>query len=321
MNECASEVGITTRKIARADINCELMTWQWEELGDGSASEFRENECTVPSTPPRDHPGRKGTTTLEPNIGGSDEAKQEEWARLANNALRWLRESGEYIYDETATFTIAASHILGEAIQGGWSELLHKLGGKPAERKGKAAGSENGEFVTTGGNRASKGKRKRESESEGAKTEQHLSKLASLEALLISGIHPKTGEAMTDAQIRKVQSVIDLLKARLRLQRGGEDEDEDEQDKSMLERDDGADGADGADVTDDEEYHETKERERMARAKVIAARCAGKEPDWCAEEADMCGDPKEKVEKLCPCTCGIDIDAGSMQCKAGGGTC
>merc|ERR1719502_2084531 len=33
------------RALDREDLYCEMMTWQWEELGDGNPAEFDENGC------------------------------------------------------------------------------------------------------------------------------------------------------------------------------------------------------------------------------------------------------------------------------------
>lgn len=33
------------RSIAREDLFCEMLSWQWEELGDGDSQEFRANNC------------------------------------------------------------------------------------------------------------------------------------------------------------------------------------------------------------------------------------------------------------------------------------
>ena len=37
-----------TRTIERADIFCETVTWQWEELGDGNPEELSRNNCPIP---------------------------------------------------------------------------------------------------------------------------------------------------------------------------------------------------------------------------------------------------------------------------------
>jgi hypothetical protein len=114
----------------------------------------------------------------------------------------------------------------------------------------------------------------------------NAAKLRALEGILKSGMHPKTKMKMDKTQIQKVKQVIELLKNTLtadggEAKRGSEEMDGDEED----------------------EHHES-EQKRMEQAKEISGKCAGKEPDWCAEEADTCGDPNDKVGKLCPCTCG-----------------
>eukprot|EP00746_Dinoflagellata_sp_MGD_P136744 gnl/MRDRNA2_/MRDRNA2_70628_c0_seq1.p1 gnl/MRDRNA2_/MRDRNA2_70628_c0~~gnl/MRDRNA2_/MRDRNA2_70628_c0_seq1.p1 ORF type:complete len:220 (+),score=40.34 gnl/MRDRNA2_/MRDRNA2_70628_c0_seq1:76-735(+) len=35
------------RSLGRADLFCEMLTWQWEELGDGDAGEFERNGCPM----------------------------------------------------------------------------------------------------------------------------------------------------------------------------------------------------------------------------------------------------------------------------------
>ena len=48
VSKCGSDIG-KQRSIGRADVFCETVTWQWEELGDGNADEFRANGCPVPT--------------------------------------------------------------------------------------------------------------------------------------------------------------------------------------------------------------------------------------------------------------------------------
>merc|ERR1711907_882867 len=56
--KCGSEVG-EARTIARQDLFCDTVTWQWEELGDGNEAEFERNKCPVPTLPKGDGSGRK----------------------------------------------------------------------------------------------------------------------------------------------------------------------------------------------------------------------------------------------------------------------
>jgi len=48
VSKCGKDVGLT-RSIARADIFCETVTWQWEQLGDGNPKELNANKCPVPT--------------------------------------------------------------------------------------------------------------------------------------------------------------------------------------------------------------------------------------------------------------------------------
>ena len=41
----AEEMPAVERSVGRADIFCEAVTWQWEQLGDGNPAEFAENGC------------------------------------------------------------------------------------------------------------------------------------------------------------------------------------------------------------------------------------------------------------------------------------
>ena len=50
----------STRSIERADIFCETVTWQWEELGDGNEQELETNKCPIPKRPRGDGNARKG---------------------------------------------------------------------------------------------------------------------------------------------------------------------------------------------------------------------------------------------------------------------
>ena len=36
------------RVVERADLNCEMLTWQYEKLGDGDPKEFQYNQCPLP---------------------------------------------------------------------------------------------------------------------------------------------------------------------------------------------------------------------------------------------------------------------------------
>ena len=36
------------RHVERGDINCEMLTWQYETLGDGNTEEFKYNNCPLP---------------------------------------------------------------------------------------------------------------------------------------------------------------------------------------------------------------------------------------------------------------------------------
>eukprot|EP00746_Dinoflagellata_sp_MGD_P014453 gnl/MRDRNA2_/MRDRNA2_131675_c0_seq1.p1 gnl/MRDRNA2_/MRDRNA2_131675_c0~~gnl/MRDRNA2_/MRDRNA2_131675_c0_seq1.p1 ORF type:complete len:211 (-),score=34.16 gnl/MRDRNA2_/MRDRNA2_131675_c0_seq1:109-741(-) len=49
------------RSISRPDLFCEMLTWQWEELGDGDPSEFEANGCPFIATDQaQDGEARKG---------------------------------------------------------------------------------------------------------------------------------------------------------------------------------------------------------------------------------------------------------------------
>ena len=52
----------STRTIERADIFCETVTWQWEELGDGNPEELARNACPLPKRKASESEGgaRKG---------------------------------------------------------------------------------------------------------------------------------------------------------------------------------------------------------------------------------------------------------------------
>mmetsp|Transcript_57624 Transcript_57624/g.134891 ORF Transcript_57624/g.134891 Transcript_57624/m.134891 type:complete len:214 (-) Transcript_57624:19-660(-) len=54
-----------TRSIARADLFCEMLTWQREELGDGDAGEFKRNGCPWPKKKAKHGDARKGGRMLE----------------------------------------------------------------------------------------------------------------------------------------------------------------------------------------------------------------------------------------------------------------
>mmetsp|Transcript_96337 Transcript_96337/g.300114 ORF Transcript_96337/g.300114 Transcript_96337/m.300114 type:complete len:88 (+) Transcript_96337:2-265(+) len=49
------------RSVARADLFCEMLTWQREELGDGNAEEFKNNGCPWPAKQ-GDGADRKGSS-------------------------------------------------------------------------------------------------------------------------------------------------------------------------------------------------------------------------------------------------------------------
>eukprot|EP00658_Telonema_sp_P-2_P083640 TRINITY_DN9112_c0_g1_i5.p1 TRINITY_DN9112_c0_g1~~TRINITY_DN9112_c0_g1_i5.p1 ORF type:complete len:132 (+),score=32.16 TRINITY_DN9112_c0_g1_i5:182-577(+) len=59
LSKCGGEVQ-AGRTIARADVFCEAVTWQWEQLGDGDPGEFKQNDCPIPTTPLNDGSHRKG---------------------------------------------------------------------------------------------------------------------------------------------------------------------------------------------------------------------------------------------------------------------
>mmetsp|Transcript_39316 Transcript_39316/g.94538 ORF Transcript_39316/g.94538 Transcript_39316/m.94538 type:complete len:202 (-) Transcript_39316:64-669(-) len=59
-SQCGSEIG-EQRSIGRAELFCQTVTWQWEQLGDGNEPEFQRNGCPVPSSPRAiDGDSRKG---------------------------------------------------------------------------------------------------------------------------------------------------------------------------------------------------------------------------------------------------------------------
>jgi hypothetical protein len=60
MSHLAAKTGSATRSIERADIFCETVTWQWEELGDGNEEELKRNKCPIPKRPRGDGNARKG---------------------------------------------------------------------------------------------------------------------------------------------------------------------------------------------------------------------------------------------------------------------
>merc|ERR1712159_282086 len=39
------------RSVDRADLFCETVTWQWEQLGDGNEAELERNDCPIPAVP------------------------------------------------------------------------------------------------------------------------------------------------------------------------------------------------------------------------------------------------------------------------------
>merc|ERR1711972_206431 len=50
-----------TRSLDRQDLFCEMVTWQWEELGDGNAAEFEKNGCHMdPKAKAKNANKRKG---------------------------------------------------------------------------------------------------------------------------------------------------------------------------------------------------------------------------------------------------------------------
>jgi len=60
------------RSLLRRDLFCEMVTWQWEELGDGNAKEFKANGCTF------DKGARAPSSKSSTRKGGAlKEAKEE----------------------------------------------------------------------------------------------------------------------------------------------------------------------------------------------------------------------------------------------------
>jgi len=60
------------RSLARQDLFCEMLTWQWEELGDGDQSEFAGNGCPmIAANQALNGDKRKGA-------GGNEEDDQED---------------------------------------------------------------------------------------------------------------------------------------------------------------------------------------------------------------------------------------------------
>merc|ERR1712166_824484 len=47
ISKCGYTEGLQ-RSLARADLFCETVTWQWEQLGDGNPEELTRNECPIP---------------------------------------------------------------------------------------------------------------------------------------------------------------------------------------------------------------------------------------------------------------------------------
>lgn len=57
------------RSFLRKDLFCEMVAWQWEELGDGDEEEFKEHGCTFqPEMQAKDAEYRKGGALSEQEL-------------------------------------------------------------------------------------------------------------------------------------------------------------------------------------------------------------------------------------------------------------
>ena len=115
----AEEMPAVERSVGRADIFCEAVTWQWEQLGDGDPSEFAENGCTgfVPENVAADGDARKGTHLAggeAPTFAGVDLHDD------LPGAQRHAVSSGDLMGDLAARASdVVASHPEGQPL------LLH----------------------------------------------------------------------------------------------------------------------------------------------------------------------------------------------------
>jgi len=79
ISTCGKDEG-KSRSIARADLFCETVTWQWEQLGDGNPDELKANSCPIPATArpsPQIGNARKGNQLLSTQLPSAPEVVAE----------------------------------------------------------------------------------------------------------------------------------------------------------------------------------------------------------------------------------------------------
>mmetsp|Transcript_115915 Transcript_115915/g.322765 ORF Transcript_115915/g.322765 Transcript_115915/m.322765 type:complete len:270 (+) Transcript_115915:65-874(+) len=119
---CSHEAPNATRSLARGDLFCEMVSWQWENLGDGNADEFRVNDCRYDNSDQGRHGlARKGqqlgaealaflenTTDLRAAL--HQPARSKGWPAASAAACRWRLESLAVVAPVSLVWVAVVTH-------------------------------------------------------------------------------------------------------------------------------------------------------------------------------------------------------------------